>query len=364
MNENEQPKKQISISLVILALIFIFPLGLFLMWKGKRFNQTARIVITCLLAVACIGYVVSPKKPTETPVDKSVPEVAQTTPSAPPAEPAPQETETIPEPNTSAMVDYIVTKAKTDSETITEEQKQEAVNFIKDNFQDYFKDNDTMEKTIYYGALLEYSCEKNSDLSNLGMDAKQVVKYVYHGAEKPEDEATQANLRQIKKSLEKTENLEKVSLSEEEKATILETDKKIYQCLLNSEKITKTLMSDFEATLASENATVLDLYNLAKKAQEDQDTILHNLQSLSDDKNTDYVYACQLYVTNTKEIASNMLKYLDEQKPKYLSNIEENSNNTQTYALSAIAARMTYLADQGISDDEISQLLDSEQTAE
>lgn len=206
MNENEQPKKQINIALVILALIFIFPLGLFLMWKGKRFNQTARIVITCLLAVACIGYVVSPKKPTETPVDKSVPEVAQTTPAAEPAEPAPQETETIPEPNTSAMVDYIVTKAKTDSETITEEQKQEAVNFIKDNFENYFKDNDTMEKTMYYGALLEYGCEKDSDLSNLGMDAKQVVKYVYRGAEKPEDEATQANLRQIKKSLEKTGN--------------------------------------------------------------------------------------------------------------------------------------------------------------
>lgn len=364
MNENQQPKKQVSIALVILALIFIFPLGLFLMWKGKRFNQTARIVITCLLVVACIGYVVSPKKPTETPVDKSVPEAAQTTPSSPPAEPTPQETETIPEPNTSAMVDYIVKKAKTDSETITEEQKQEAVNFIKDNFENYFKDNDTMEKTMYYGALLEYGCEKDSDLSNLGMDAKQVVKYVYRGAEKPEDEATQANLRQVKESLKKTGNPATIILSEEQKTAIIDMDKQIYQCLLNSEKITKTLLSDFETMLASENATILDLYNLAKKAQEDQQTIFYNLHDLLDDTNRDYIYACQAYVNNSKDIATNMLKYFDDQKPKYLSNIEEASNNTQTYALSAVAARMTYLADQGISDDEISQILDSGQTAE
>lgn len=364
MNENEQPKKQINIVLVILALIVFFPLGLYLMWKDKRFNAPARIVITCLIALSCIGYITSPDKPTETPVDKSVPEVAQTTPSAPPAEPAPQETETIPEPNTSAMVDYIVTKAKTDSETITEEQKQEAVNFIKDNFQNYFKDNDTMEKTIYYGALLEYSSEKDSDLSNLGKDTVKAAKSVYRGSEKPEDKATQTNLRQVKESLKKTGNPATIILSEEQKTAIIDMDKQIYQCLLNSEKITKTLMSDFETMLASENATILDLYNLAKKAQEDQQTIFYNLHDLLDTTNSDYIYACQAYVNNSKDIATNMLKYFDDQKPKYLSKIEEASNNTQTYAISAVAARMTYLADQGISDDEISQLLDSEQTAE
>ncbi len=79
MNANNQPKKQISIILVILALIFIFPLGLFLMWKDKRFNKPVRIIITCFLVIGCIGYAIPPKYPEQTSVDKSASTVSTTT---------------------------------------------------------------------------------------------------------------------------------------------------------------------------------------------------------------------------------------------------------------------------------------------
>lgn len=107
--------------------------------------------------------------------------------------------------NTSAMVDKIALQAKEDASSIDEEKTNEAVTFIRDTYPDYFIDNDTMEKTMYYGYLLEYAYKDtdNSTLMNLGMDTYQAVKYVYRGAESVEDDATQENLRQISESLDK-----------------------------------------------------------------------------------------------------------------------------------------------------------------
>ena len=64
---------------------------------------------------------------------------------------------------------------------------------------------DALEQAICYGYWLEYAYaddEAARDYAELGMDMEQAVKYVYRGAEKVEDDATQENLGQIKKSLE------------------------------------------------------------------------------------------------------------------------------------------------------------------
>ncbi len=113
---------------------------------------------------------------------------------------------TKPEPNTSAMVDYIARQAKSDAASIDDAKIQESVNFIRDNYNNYFTDNNTMEKTMYYGYLLEYSCKNDSskkDYANLGQDAYQVVKYVYRGAETIDSDSVKSNLEQIQKSLNK-----------------------------------------------------------------------------------------------------------------------------------------------------------------
>ncbi len=117
------------------------------------------------------------------------------------------ETETeVPEPNTSAMVDYLYYEVKDDIEKngFSDEIKDEAVQFLVDNYPNYFTDNETMEKTMYYGYYLERGFKDTAPnhYYNLGMDAYQTVKYVYRGVEKVEDEATQANLEQIKESLQ------------------------------------------------------------------------------------------------------------------------------------------------------------------
>lgn len=110
------------------------------------------------------------------------------------------------EKNTSAMVDTIAHAAKASANySSSKEKATEAINFINSNYPDYFTDNDTMEKTMYYGFYLEYAYKKNGSTNlyaNLGMDASQAVKDVYCGTETKEDDHATSNLKQIKDSLD------------------------------------------------------------------------------------------------------------------------------------------------------------------
>lgn len=116
------------------------------------------------------------------------------------------ETETAPEANTSAMVDYIAAEAKKSAnQAATDEKRDEAIEYIFSHYPNYFDDNETMEKTMYYGYYLEYAYEADDPTNvyaNLGMDTYQAVKYVYRGTETVEDEHVQENLKQIAEILE------------------------------------------------------------------------------------------------------------------------------------------------------------------
>ncbi|MCI7098313.1 MAG: MFS transporter [Lachnospiraceae bacterium] len=102
----------------------------------------------------------------------------------------------------SAMVDAIGTLAKSDAETATDDQLEDAVTFITNTYPEYFDSPETMEKTMYYGYLLDYAYEDDQDpYSELGTDTYQIVKYVYRGTENPEDQSVQENLNQITKDL-------------------------------------------------------------------------------------------------------------------------------------------------------------------
>lgn len=116
------------------------------------------------------------------------------------------ESNTTTEPNTSQRVDEIAKNAKENAKNMNDNLKEEAIQYIKDNKDDFYKDNETMEKAMYYGYLLEYAYEdSNKNLANLGQDVYQAIKYVYRGAEKIDDTATQENLRQIEKDLDNIE---------------------------------------------------------------------------------------------------------------------------------------------------------------
>ena len=110
-----------------------------------------------------------------------------------------------PEENTSEMVDYIASEAKKSAnQSVTEEKRNEAIEYIYSHYPDYFSDNETMESTMYYGYYLEYAYAKNGEnnlYANLGMDAYQAVKYVYRNTEEKDSEHVKENIKQIADSL-------------------------------------------------------------------------------------------------------------------------------------------------------------------
>lgn len=121
-----------------------------------------------------------------------------------------------PEFGTSAKVDEIALKAKEDAETATDEELQEALTWLQENTTSYFQGSDNMEKTMYYGALLDY---KYKDIGNayekIGWQAFKTVKYVYRGEETVMDDNTHGNLLELKEMLEECDPIVQQEVSSE-----------------------------------------------------------------------------------------------------------------------------------------------------
>lgn len=102
------------------------------------------------------------------------------------------------EPNTNEMVDYIHAFAS-ENATKDEALKKEAIDFILNNKNNFFKDNATMELCMYYGYWMEkaYGDDTDKTVAKLGMDTYQVAKYVYRNIDTPETPDTLENLKQI-----------------------------------------------------------------------------------------------------------------------------------------------------------------------
>lgn len=107
-----------------------------------------------------------------------------------------------PTPNTSEMVDYIAHKAKADAATATIDDIHEAVQWLKNNVDNIFDNNEYMENAMYYGELLEYKYQGTGDpYGKVGWQAFKTVKYVYRGYEAITDTATQDNFDELKEIL-------------------------------------------------------------------------------------------------------------------------------------------------------------------
>lgn len=80
-----QPQRRwfYSTPVVILSLFFCFPIGLILMWVGRVWSQTARIVVTVLLGVVFVASLVrSPSAPRTASAPTGAATAAQQAPAA------------------------------------------------------------------------------------------------------------------------------------------------------------------------------------------------------------------------------------------------------------------------------------------
>ena len=122
-------------------------------------------------------------------------------------------------------VDYLISKARSDVEGLEDEELTDLSSRYIDDIskvvedETQFENNETMEDIIYKGAFLERygkikmdkfekAAQEDSDgykiaktVNALGTDAVQMVKYVYRGAEKADDDSTISNIKQVKESL-------------------------------------------------------------------------------------------------------------------------------------------------------------------
>ncbi len=122
--------------------------------------------------------------------------------SAPSPETIPSKTQAAP--NSFSQVASITRQARDAANAATENDISTAYEYIKSNYTDCFKDNATMEQMMYYGWLLEYTYEgdtEKQDYYTLGQDAEQLVKYVYRGTDTADSDSTTASMEQIQHTI-------------------------------------------------------------------------------------------------------------------------------------------------------------------
>lgn len=204
--------------LMWVLLIFLPPAGILLLWVSHKEMVAKKKVILTVVFIIWFFIVLAVSDRNEINNKNNASNNKETTESvSPTSKPTPgitseeamdiameqlKERVQDAEPNTSDMVDKIALQARDDAKLIDDKKVQEAISFIRDTYPDYFTDNEIMEKTMYYGYLLDYAFEDSDPYAKLGVDTYQVVKYVYRNVETVEDEATQENLKQIKDSLD------------------------------------------------------------------------------------------------------------------------------------------------------------------
>ena len=106
------------------------------------------------------------------------------------------------EPRTSKMVDQIALTAKANAGNLNDDQVNAIINDIRSVNHNFYTDEASMLKYMWYGYLLDYKFEDSNARSSLGQDVYQSIKNIYRNTDTLESDATQANFRQIDKSLQ------------------------------------------------------------------------------------------------------------------------------------------------------------------
>lgn len=140
------------------------------------------------------------------------------------------------------------------------------------------------------------------------------------------------------------------------KSTATTLDGQIFALASKSDKITTTLQEGINS-FSQNKITTLELYDLSKTAKEEQSFLWSALIRLEDDNNKAYVEAVEGHIINNQSIAENLMKYLDKEEMKYLSDAKSSLESSSTYAISVVSERTKYLSSQGFNDDEIKEIL-------
>lgn len=149
------------------------------------------------------------------------------------------------------------------------------------------------------------------------------------------------------------------SSSELSKDEILSLDNKIFKLVTTSDDVTAILQQSIDSFSKGE-ITSLDLYDIAKSSKDTQASLSIEVSKLDNEENKAYVDAAVNHIINGQLISSNIVKYLDKEELKYLSEAKSALENTGVSAISVVSERTNYLSSQGFNDEEITDILSSE----
>ena len=115
--------------------------------------------------------------------------------------------------NTREKVMEIEENAKEEAKYASDDSIRMAVNYIRYDSQNFFKNNKVMEEALYYGYYLQYACQSDPEkeiFSDLGKGACLSIAYVYR-VDNENSTFTQTNLDKVKATLEMIDNPESLN---------------------------------------------------------------------------------------------------------------------------------------------------------
>lgn len=225
-------KKERNILMWIL-LVFLPPIGIVYMWiRKKKLPQKRKVIYTVIFAIWTVYVIAVNASGGSEPQQQEQTDVKQETTNKKPKKKVEKKSDKKEETNkksntelygvdavevtgdllqtpaftadsgTSKMVDQIAFTAKTNAENLNDDQVNAIINDIRSANHNFYTDEATMLKYMWYGYLLDYKFEDSNARSSLGQDVYQAVKNIYRNTDTLESDATQANFRQIDKSLQ------------------------------------------------------------------------------------------------------------------------------------------------------------------
>lgn len=225
-------KKERNILMWIL-LVFLPPIGIVYMWiRKKKLPQKRKVIYTVIFAIWTVYVIAVNASGGSEPQQQEQTDVKQETTNKKPKKKVEKKSDKkeetnkksntelygvdaveitgdllqtptfTAEPRTSKMVDQIALTAKANAGNLNDDQVNAIINDVRSVNHNFYSDEPSMLKYMWYGYLLDYKFEDSNARSSLGQDVYQAVKNIYRNTDTLESDATQANFRQIDKSLQ------------------------------------------------------------------------------------------------------------------------------------------------------------------
>lgn len=173
---------------------------------------------------------------------------------------------------------------------------------------------------------------------------------------------TTATATNIQTTIETTTEITTAEDLSVKKQKAIEKDKTIWDIILLSEKDVKTVQEGC-ALAANGTVTYSQLAELARKAKSNQKIYLNQISTLDDnDDCSEYIKSAKLYIINAESILDNLIKGCEEYDIAYINKAIEYINDSSTHAIKIASDRMVYLANAGLNDNEITNIMSSAKT--